>query len=351
MAYNIFPKSKEDIQSLDISDDIKEELIDLLIFLQNKYNIEDPISLDLSKIKKVKIIRALQTTLNLSNIKSKYSLDLSFGNGSRGNRGLNNTGLQFEVLFTNNLLKYVNGNDKDIPKIYLNLFDDMLKLKIFQNKIIKNVKHIGSSNNKRKLKIFNNKLTIENTNNTNQIISDVIIETNKNDIYCSLKYGNTVTLINTGIKQYIPTTFFNGKFTNEGKLLLNFFEIDINRFVNIFTNYKQEMIKQKFEKDIVEIKNTNKIKDFLRDILGVNYLYIHFLNNKYKLFYIDDKFINKLLSGNGKGYILYPKDNTVKRIDIKYELPNINVKFNIRSKDGSIYPTHLTADYKILMEN
>jgi hypothetical protein len=56
-----------------------------------------------------------------------------------------------------------------------------------------------------------------------------------------------------------------------------------------------------------------------------------------------DNFIGKIQSME----ILYPQNGEAKRVDIVLETSNLKIKFNIRSKDGGIEPTHLMSDYTI----
>ena len=46
--------------------------------------------------------------------------------------------------------------------------------------------------------------------------------------------------------------------------------------------------------------------------------------------------------------IIYPEPGTAKRIDIKVKTNKLEIKYNIRNKQGGIYPSHIMADYKML---
>ena len=50
----------------------------------------------------------------------------------------------------------------------------------------------------------------------------------------------------------------------------------------------------------------------------------------------------------GKVEIIYPEPGTAKRIDIKVKTNKLEIKYNIRNKQGGIYPSHIMADYKML---
>ena len=57
----------------------------------------------------------------------------------------------------------------------------------------------------------------------------------------------------------------------------------------------------------------------------------------------------KLSSNISKAQVLYPKEGAAKRVDVLLNLDGIlEIKLNIRSKDGTVFPTHLMGDYKFL---
>ena len=77
----------------------------------------------------------------------------------------------------------------------------------------------------------------------------------------------------------------------------------------------------------------------VHQISGDNVEFISFLTE-------DD--LNKFVSNIESAKILYPIGGKDKRVDIVVRYPSIEIKFNIRSKDGGVLPTHLMADYKFI---
>ena len=78
------------------------ELYLLYTYLKDKYpKLETPINLDIQKKGKVNVSRQLQedTTIKKIQTGANISLSLKFGNGSSGNRGVNNRGNLFEPEF------------------------------------------------------------------------------------------------------------------------------------------------------------------------------------------------------------------------------------------------------------
>ena len=133
--------------------------------------------------------------------------------------------------------------------------------------------------------------------------------------------------------------------------MLDFFGLDHERFASIFANYSGKG-KRNGAKDIVDVTDSAKTKqfmEFLRTVIGYNYVLVHKMDNG-KIHYYNlmtpkdlDNFIGKIQSME----ILYPQNGDAKRVDIVLETTNLKIKFNIRSKDGGIEPTHLMSDYTI----
>ena len=135
MAFNFFPTSVEELLDKTSGTQVEaniEEIVSLFNFLVDKN--PTPIGLDLDQSNnknKVKIKPNLQNQYTMSQIKSKAKLNKlkpTFGNGSSGNRGVNNRGLGFEDVFTTALEKwyvgdtisnkYILGAIKDLDKTY-----------------------------------------------------------------------------------------------------------------------------------------------------------------------------------------------------------------------------------------
>ena len=95
-AYSFFPKSEEEIKKTlsDFPDDNVQDIVNLFNFLKSKD--DTPINIDLKKQKDINVTRRLKGVYDISDIKSKASLQkirIKFGNGSSGNRGVNNLSL------------------------------------------------------------------------------------------------------------------------------------------------------------------------------------------------------------------------------------------------------------------
>jgi hypothetical protein len=145
--------------------------------------------------------------------------------------------------------------------------------------------------------------------------------------------------------------------TGNGETLLNMLNIDINKFRAVFTNYHGKTVgkKSKSEKEIVDITsklNNNKIFDeFVRSVIGYGFIMVHQISgdNVEFISFLTEDDLNKFVSNIEYAKVYYPMDGNAKRVDIVVRYPNIEFKFNIRSKSGGILPTHLMADYKFIV--
>lgn len=268
------------------------------------------------------------------------------GNFSGYKNGLasKNRGNAFEDDFVNNFKLYV-----DALAQCLNIDLDSL--------YNATVDAVGGLNNSRPLSVTNKGVIVGDINTSGDMLADVIV--NANERYnVSLKFGSTVTFINCGVSKIFTRQEFNkykttGEYTptKEGALLLDFFGIDQKRFADTFVNYNGSG-KKGGVKDVVDVTDAAKTKEFmnfLRSVIGYNYVLVHKADNG-KIHYYNlmtpkdlDRFIGKIQSME----ILYPQNGDAKRVDIVLETTNLKIKFNIRSKDGGIEPTHLMSDYTI----
>lgn len=238
-------------------------------------------------------------------------------------------------------------------------------------------KAMGAENTKRPLTLINGQLyafpkegkkySKSDKFNIGKAVTDVTITiqnkdklNSQEDICLSLKYGDKVTFINAGInnKDVFPhSAFINNDIKEFGKIgneILNIFNIDAQLFLNVFNNYnvnKERKIKSnKLNVDITKDINKDKFFEFAKSVIGYGFILVHLV--KSKVYYLDlrsEDDLNKFIGNTIKSAVIkYPNDGNAKRIDIEVNLSNINFTFNIRPKNGGIYPTHFMADYKII---
>lgn len=286
-----------------------------------------------------------------NNIVKKYGLPewnkIFKGDFSGYTNGLasKNRGNAFEIDFVENFKYYADdfancvGTDTD------NLYNATLDL-------------VGGLNNKRPLTIHNGKVIVGDIATSGDSLADVVINADKK-YNASLKFGSSVTFINCGTGKIFTRQEFNkykttGEYepTKEGEQLLNFFGIDHNRFADIFVNYKGSDKRKHSAKDSVDVTDCAKTKEFyefIKSVIGYNYVLVHKSNTGQIHYYnlMTEKDLNNFIGKVQSMEVLYPNDGSAKRIDIALETTNLKIKFNIRSKDGGIEPTHLMSDYTI----
>lgn len=233
------------------------------------------------------------------------------------------------------------------------IYQDRIKEIIPYKKLI-NVTHDGSKNSSRPITFINNNIYAGGNNfNIGKTITDITVHTqDKGDIYLSLKATSTNTFWNGGLKKYFDMNFFtrNNILSNEGKSLLKLFDIDEDTFKQVFNMYRKQHDKFKRD-DITSHIDNNIFYDFVRSIIGYGYILVHEIKPG------NIEYINLTSKNNLESLISKVKSATIyyggiqgngKRVDIIVEMDKIHLKFNIRSKDGSKFPTHIMVDYKII---
>ena len=236
-------------------------------------------------------------------------------------------------------------------------FEEDIK-KIVPYKELKSIHADGALNQKRPLNISGDSILLspctKGNFNIGKTVTDVTLDTDKGPIYLSLKYGSSVTFCNAGIKTLFDKKFFEGGTNKKAELFCDLFCLDQDRFREVFTNYTgvegKRTKSQKESVDITkELADNDKFMDFLKSVIGYGFILVH--KNKGHVEYHDlrtEKDLDSYIGRIKKAEILYPVDGKAKRIDIVVTIDKLEIKFNIRSKDGGLFPTHLMADYSFL---
>ena len=269
-----------------------------------------------------------------------------------------NKGISFEQNLENDLNNLKNGiTEYNHPD-----FIDEFEKKYLKGGIIEGVENTGKKNTPRPLKLQNNKLYVSvrggsRTEDIGSSVADLIVKSSNkgNNFNLSLKYGSTVTFFNSGIQTVMTAQDFkNGSFSDPiAQALLKLFSIDVEQFVGVFTGYSGttlggKKIKATKQTETVEI-NVDDLQDFIKTVIGKGYLLVHLDNKKsVHITEVNTSFLNdasKPLSN--KIEIKYPVGGSAKRIDIHVETSKFYLNFNIRNKQGGIYPSHIMCDYKM----
>lgn len=254
-----------------------------------------------------------------------------------------NKGNAFEIDFVENFQDYVDDFAKCLGKSVDDFDGATLDL-------------VGGQNTKRPLTVKRGNVIVGNIKTSGDALADVVVIADKK-YNASLKCGNSVTFINCGIGKIFTKQEFNkykqtGVYepTDEGKQLLEFFGIDKEKFVNVFVNYVETGKKKRAQKEVVDVTDkakTREFYEFLKSVIGYNYILVHKTNNVHYYDLTTEKQLEDFIGNIESMQVLYPQVGDAKRVDVLLETNGLSIKFNIKSKDGGIYPTHLMSDYTI----
>ena len=350
MAYDYFPKTRVEIakELSDFPATNIQEIENLFSFLKRRA--ETPINIDKKKPGIINVARSISDDLSIAEIKRGAGLSkikIKFGNGSSGNRGVNNRGNLFEPQFAEALMKWWAGEQvaddamlgaiKDIDETY-----DMSNSETFK------VDVVGGLNTARPLYFRAGKPLITNPKgqgfDIGTSVTDITITLDNNkEIYLSLKLGGTTTFFNVGVKKILSKSDIeNYNITGDGLSLLKTFGVDPERFCNIFN--------QSGGGGKARGSNYDKtaLSGLLKTGIGSGYHVIHKMGRTIKSFEINDAYLRAASSVIGVPTINYGgKTGRGRRVDIDFSTSKYNFSLNLRDtqgKDG--YPSRLMCDFK-----
>lgn len=364
MAYDFFPKSKQDINDKlkNKTQKYRDNCSKVYEYLRSKYpTIEAPINIDTTKGENspINVVRAIKGSLTESQIllqaKVQQPFKIKFGDGSSGNRGTQNRGNAFEYEFVNALIKWREGNTDGIERTVLETIEGLdAKYGIGEGDPSSfKVEAEGAANNRRPL-TFTNGIKVSNPNGTGtdvgKLVTDVTV-TWKNKLgldktlYLSLKFESTVTFFNVGIKTILTKgEIQSGTITNkDGLALLELFKIDPSKFCDIFNGKMKQGSKE------TVIPNKMGLKTLLETGIGHNYHVIHKMPGKIKSYEVNEQYMRTAAMPTSQEIFYGGKGGMGKRIDIVVKSPTYEFKLNIRDTQGTDgYPTRMMCDFKYL---
>lgn len=354
MAYDFFPKSSSEVEQkltkTGWSEAKVKDAVALFQYLARKN--PTPINIDLKAPGKLNVTRALQVDMSIKDIMKSAdisSFTLKFGNGSSGNRGANNKGNAYEGVFNTALNDWWAGrpewqkNSKDAAAIEELVKEyDFAKAKTFRTDIM------GGENTRRPLQ-FGSKIVLANPKgkgyDVGKSVTDITVTTDKEEVFLSLKLGNTTTFFNVGVKTILTKKeILEGDIKNaNGKKLLALFGIDPQRFCGIFNGDKASSGKVKVSK-----YDKSGLQELLMSGIGYNYHVIHKLAGKTISKKMDKDAMKKAAAISGSIELEYGgKTGSGKRVNIVFKTKTYIFQLNIRDTQGTDgYPTRLMCDFK-----
>lgn len=349
-SYNFLPSSSDDILASGLNN--SKQIVDVFTYLRNlNTNITEPIAIEIkNNLGAVKIHRSFEDEIDLKKLKQDFNAPLNFGNGSRGNMGANNQGNAFEKNLAKDLNLYVKTRNLKQDYKYPD-FIESFGNQYLLNKSIE-IEEVGGLNNRRPIKIEGSNVIIANGGNIGETVSDITVLADKTPIYLSLKLGSQITFFNIGIKKiFSEESIINNIYNKDALAILNMFGIEPDKFSNVFNKYNKNQ-DTKSSKEIINVTtkiNKNKLLNFLESGIGYGYFLVHaesVKSNKINWFYMEKTNLKDYLNLQNV-HVIYPKNGSAKRVDVIIETSKFKLKVNIRSKDGSKYPTHIMCDYLI----
>lgn len=281
-----------------------------------------------------------------------------------------NRGNAVEDASVKDIQDYINFG-YDNCKQYVKDIVDLIEKK-YGNYDIVDVIQEGGKNQKRNLDVDSNGCpTIKNASGAT--LTDVtLICQDRNDRskkeYLSLKFGNTVSFINAGIKSIfkedeMKQCALSGDISNMNKKSIGFLErfgLDPLKFCVAFTEYNPETAKTTKGKtrDLTSsIENISysfegDFKEFLKNVIGYDYILVHShdtLRNNVSIKDMTKDFVESLVDGKANATIYWPLNGNKKNVVISLTLKDtLNIELTLRSTSGSIFPDKLLANYKFL---
>ena len=221
----------------------------------------------------------------------------------------------------------------------------------------------GSKNQARPLKKKGNNIIISAggstaTNEIGSTLTDITLTVAGKPVYLSVKFGTTLSFFNCGIKGtgkgklnlFPEASLIAGEVPDDGKEYLEMFGIDQQKFIDVFANYGKvtgTTVDNHIEKTTLSPSGKKALQEMIKSGVGYGYWMVHYTGSKLECYEIDKAYMNRAASlvGNTVEINYGGSTGKGKRIDMIFETKSYDFKFNIRNKQGGIYPTHTNGDY------
>ena len=172
----------------------------------------------------------------------------------------------------------------------------------------------------------------------------------KKPVYLSLKYGNTLTFINSGVKGIFADADYKNNFEGYsnpiGLEIFRMFGIDPITYAKTFNAYPHK--KSMPTVDVTSKCDKGAIQNLLQYAIGYGYWMVHGGGTGgMKIYEIDQAYMQKASTITGQVKLMYGgSQGKGKRLDIHMESSLYKFMFNLRNKQSGLYPSHIMCDYK-----
>jgi len=217
---------------------------------------------------------------------------------------------------------------------------------------VTHVQHEGGKNTSRPIVLQGNNPIIEpaQPEKHGEKLTDITL-THKNGkkSFLSLKYGDTLTFINSGVakEHFTEQDMKDGTVSiKSGKQILKAFGINNAKFCKVFNDYGKGGKQVDPHEFKVKLDKTT-LKKLLETAIGANYWMVHALKNGDVYFWHVTKTRNSAYSNvTGDATLFYGgKQGRGKRIDLEFSNQYYDFQMNIRNKQSGLYPSHIMLDY------
>ena len=273
-----------------------------------------------------------------------------FGGQPSGGKKVN-LGVVFEEDFHNRLVECVTGRccKGKLAKEAKKVIEQTSKA---MNSPVIKVKHEGGKNTSRPIVLQGNFPIIEPSQpeKHGEKLTDITL-THKNGkkSYLSLKYGDTLTFINSGVakEHFLENDMKDGKVSiKSGKQILKAFGVNNAKFCKVFNDYGNGKQVDPHEYKVQLDKTT--LKKLLQTAIGANYWMVHLEKDGSLYFWHVTKERNSQYANvSGNAVLFYGgKQGRGKRIDLEFSNEYFDFTMNIRNKQSGLYPSHIMLDYE-----
>ena len=172
----------------------------------------------------------------------------------------------------------------------------------------------------------------------------------KKPVYLSLKYGNTLTFINSGVKGIFADADYKNNFEGYsnpiGLEIFRMFGIDPITYAKTFNAYPHKTKMPTV--DVTSKCDKGAIQNLLQYAIGYGYWMVHGGGTGgMKIYEIDQAYMQKASTITGQVKLMYGgSQGKGKRLDIHMESSLYKFMFNLRNKQSGLYPSHIMCDYK-----
>lgn len=282
-----------------------------------------------------------------------------FGGQVKGGKKVN-MGNQYEDDLTESLIAYCSGEPVKKYKDHVDQIIGALTAAYGEGP----TKAIGEGgfNKARPLKKRGSNIIISaggaDTLNIGSTLTDITLEIAGKPVYLSVKFGSTLSFFNCGVKGggtgklslFPEQKLKSGEIPADGQLYLDMFGINHQKFLDVWENYGKTggpTVPGHIAETTLSSKGKRALEDLIKSGVGYGYWMCHYTGSALHFYEIDRKYMEDaatLLSN--KVEVNYGGvSGTGKRIDMIFETKTYEFKFNIRNKQGGVYPTHSNGDY------